>query len=492
MTDRGVICKIFSDHYYLLSKEGDFIRIAGNPPPGTGVGSRIAIPRHRRWPAFVSLAAALALVVLASILAFPGSGVAQDNMLAIQFNPGVELAYDGQFTLTGWRGLNDQGQTVVEAIDLEAGQGIYLALEQVLDYCQEQGLLSPGQTVMVTSGGEAPDEDLLLGALEGRGLELQLFWLFLERKSYNSDDAGPLHNYLRQQDEELALESTEAVLAAARELLPGKAVEHKAAGWFDNPVRQHLVERHRISHNSIQWMQEQGLDAAQIAAVAEQARTEGKSPRQVAELLLAGGEVAELDGACRAILEQVVANEPALEYLGDLFDYSPGRLTSLLARGLSNDDISLLLLLERSTGSDLDQLLAELEEEAGDVPALARKHNVEELDEKQEEVNEKVESIGKNPDREQARELAREYGVPPGQAMGLLADGYNLVELEELLMIVAASDSKIQDVLCLLGQVASMEELFEQLGIELPANQVENIAKRIGSSPSHPGRGRPK
>lgn len=496
MTSRGVICKIYNDHYYLLTQQGDFVRVNGNPPPGCQVGSSIALPRRRRWPAVAGLAAALALAVLAGVLAYPVA-TPQSNLLAVEFNPGLELAYDSQFSLTGWQGLNPQGQQILAAAELKEGQSLYLALEQLLDICQAEGLLNSGQTVLITSGGDEPDADLLLGALEGRGLNLQVLWLPLARQDYHSEDDGPLRNHLKrlaaQQGEELELETGADVAAVASQMLADAVVEHQVPGWFDNPVLQHLVERHRISHESIQWMQQQGLDSAQIAAVAQHARTQGKSPRKLAELLLEDGEIPELDSASQTSLAQVIEGQPALEYLGELFGHSPGRLVSLLARGLSSDDISLLLLLERHTGSDLDQLLRELEGEEEGVGALARKHDLEGLEEEKQAVNEKIQSIGNNPSQEDARQLARRYGVPPGQAMRLLADGYSLAELEEVIQLSVDSGYRLPEVAQLIEEVDAVDQLLAKLGLQPAGRELDNIRQRIRERVPGPppGKGRP-
>ncbi len=468
MSKRGVICKVYADHYFVLTKDGDFVRVAGCPPRGQWLGSEIAVPVTRQWSLIASLAAALALMLIGT-MAWGFWQPGADNLLAMEINPGIELAYDDSYLLTGWRGLNQEGQDFVETLELEKGQNLYAVLAEIIEEIHQQELLTSG-TVLVTSGGLSPDEDLLLGALEGRGADFELVWLALARDDYNSTEEGPLAAYLRRLGDERGespdLSNNQKVAEAARAMLPGGLVSHQARGWFDDPVVQHMVAEFGVSQQAVLRLREQGFADEEIAGMARQAHSRGVALGEVAREHGKGHQVPPLSDADKEGLAAVVERRSVLEYLGEQFGHSPGQLTSLLARGFSTEEISVLLLLEQQSGMALNQLLRELKTLDSIDELVDMYSDAETMRPRKEEMDDKVRSIDNNPQREAAREVAREYGFPPGQAMRLLSEGYTLKEVEEAMVIATAAGLSLQQVAGMLEGLDNIEQLWDELGLD--------------------------
>lgn len=469
MSKKGIICKIHADHYFVLTDQGDFVRVAGFPPRGKWLGSTIVVPKTRQWPLIASLAAALALMVMSAVMIWGSWQPAADNLLALEVNPGVELAYDDGYQLTGWHGLNQEGQQLLDSLSLNKGENLYIALSWIIDRLGEQELLAEG-TLLVTSGGLRPDEDLLLGVLEGRGADFELIWLALDRDDYDSSEESPLANYLRRladdRGETPDLSNHQKVAEAARAMAPGGLVAHQARGWFEDPVVQHLVGEFGISHSAVLWLREQGFEDEEIAGIARQARAQGLSPRELAQYYGQDRDFPSLDEEERDGLAFVVERQSALEYLGEQFGHSPGQLTSLLARGFSTEEISVLLLLEQQSGIMLNQLLRELKT-LDNIDELVQIYSgSENIPPRKDEVEEKIGRIDRSPHREAAREVAREYGFPPGQAMRLLAEGYTLDEVEEVMAIASAAGLPLQQVVDMLSEGASVDDLWKEFDLD--------------------------
>lgn len=291
MSKVGIICKIEQNRYYILTERGDFLVRPGTPPAGRGLGDRVKLRSQTIWLRRAAIAAALVLVVTASLHLGPWPKQV-NNCLALDINPSLEMIYTDDYQLLDWRAFNKEGKEVLEG--LKRPEDLYSACQAVFLRCLELDLAQDEQDIFVTVATGVPlDTDLLLEALEGKGTRARLHVVRLEEIDYSSKSGSPLRNYLNRKTGKAISESAPVAEAARDNLGPELAAILEVMPWHNNPIVQTIVDRHLVNGPLngplVEEMLNLGLVEDQIAELLELAEGDELTPADIFKMLKDSG-----------------------------------------------------------------------------------------------------------------------------------------------------------------------------------------------------------
>lgn len=487
---RGVICKVEKYRYYVLTPQGDFESVSGCPPRGLTLGDEISV-KIASLPMKLLAAAAVFALIFAGSLMVPGRG--KDlYALTIDFNPSLTISYDRALAVQELRAYNPGGQELVDELAPEQGENLYTLLNRLAALALEKGhLQDQGEVFVSTEAGVPLDEDLLLGAFEGRGIGLSLIQVTLAEK-VKDQSVSPLRGWLTKLAKEAGDTGQEAIqVLAAKYLPPSQAVRNSVTSWFEEPLLQYLVGEYRVRGGFINSLLARGFSGEDIELVLALAQVEKVPPGQLVKNLepaKAREVLAEKPGFQQVKDKGQKAREldlekQSLEYLAAEFGYPVGRLTSLLKQVGDADTLSALLVLERQGAGELQHLVKSLQRLGGDLEKLMEEVKAPDPG-KKEEVRQELEKVKENTGRAkkqesiQVDELASQAKSSRSNVVWLLGRGYTRPQCQAILRAAEASGQSVTVVTRHLEKAKTWSEFLHQLGLSrLQEPQLEKLFK---------------
>jgi hypothetical protein len=430
---------------------------------------------------WLSVAAGLVLMVVTSMHFLPYHQGDEDFRLTLDINPSIELSYDDQFYLTGWRSFNQAGTELLGS--LEQPETVYEALALIFRRSVQLGLAAEDHDVFITTAWGTPlDEDRVLGAFEGRGTAVNLHLVHLDKDEYKGDSVSPLRAHLRHKagiapDDQ---ETPVAVLAATH-LAPELVTIIHVAPWHNDPLVQLFIEQYGVNSKTVEQMLDEGLTAEQVAHLLELAQADKLTPADLFKELLGSGLPPGQFLQQHRQSDKVKAPGPIVldwlpEVLAQEFGYSGGQLSSYLRSGITPADLQALLVLETLTGDKLQHLIKKLE--SSDLQTVIAQSGVdmEVFDELLNQLKLLIEDAGIWVDSEDAVALVKEQKVTRAEALSILVRGYNLEEAKEVIGMAKGSFG-LREVLETLESAVEDEEILEQLDKDKKATRVREKLK---------------
>ncbi|MTI95701.1 MAG: hypothetical protein FH749_09495 [Firmicutes bacterium] len=506
MPKTGVICKIEQDCYYILTPQGDFERIPGAPARGAKLGDRVRVSSHS-WRRLVAVAAALALIVTGVLSLHPGrfpSG-SDEYWLALDVNPSIGFKVSETKHVTEIRAYNESGETLLASLEL-AGEELYTALGLILAETVSRGFVA-GDVVLSKDINFDLDIDLLAGALESRELALSLRIVELEHAG--SGESSPLREVLSAvaagYGRELSLDEPGAVAAAAAELLPAAQVV-KTEAWQQDVVAQYLVEKYQVGGELVAEMLE-SFKSEDVALILDYARGQHLSPREVWEEIKGSGKAPaawlETEDVANGDLAVVEDQRQSLDQLASAYQIPAGRLSSLMRKGYSLEELTKLLAMAGRGQDNLTQTIKAYEEadrdplffEYGQVPedeSSENGSNDNSGDEFDSDNSSGRDGDTPSPDPISVDDLMGRFGVNRGEITRLTAKGYQLAEVWEVFLLAERSGQAVRFVTDQLESSVDWRQFIAQLELQPAAvRDIELLPGRIGANKnSNPGRNR--
>lgn len=388
MSKVGVICRIERGRYFVLTESGDFIMRKGTPPTDLALGDRINLssspvdlfgfrdktrrmPARSGWLRGVAVAAVLALAVIASLQLLPLQSGSSSYFLAVDINPSLELEYDQHNQLLAWRAYNQAGKDLLAS--LEKPDDVYTALAAIFTRCVELELVQDEHDVFVTAAAEVPlDNARLQGSFEGHGVAVQLHVVRLNKSEYKKDSGSPLRGYLNRKAGTQLDDSSPVAEAALNNLTEELVSSIEIVSWHSNPIVQAFVEKYLVSGKLVEDMISSNMTDEEIAWVLELAEADQLSPSEIFQTLKASGlppgqflkdynkpeDVQAPDMMAPGWLPEVLALESG---------HSAGQISSYLRKGISSDDLQVILAMENLGEGKLEQLVKRLDSESIEV-----------------------------------------------------------------------------------------------------------------------------
>ncbi|MGI6363299.1 MAG: anti-sigma-I factor RsgI family protein [Bacillota bacterium] len=433
MSKSGVICRIESDRYYILSQQGEIIMRRGRPPAGKDLGSFVPLtpsPR-RKWVAVIAAAAAVAVLATSTLISFPRAEASQYR-LAIDINPSLELVYTEDYLLQEWKAFDPEGTELLAS--LEMPEDVYAAMAAIFAGCIERGLAEDEQAIFVTADSQAPiDNDRLMGAFEGHGIAVRIHVVRLSPKEYKADKQSPLRDYLQRKGgkTELAsipLEELEAELEETIDIAP----------WHDNPIVQALVEKYLVKGSLVEEMLAYDMTGEEIEQLLAAAEAEKCSPSDLFAALRQSGQspgqfLKKHNKPPKSEEPRAAYPDWLPEFLAAEFDHPAGQLSSNLRKGIAADDLMSLLVLEDLGCGKLQKLIKSLKTDS--VDAIADKGGIDAnaFAQRRQWLRELVARGEQHAGKAEVAKLAAAKKVPKGAVLYILARGYSLEQAEEIL-----------------------------------------------------------
>jgi hypothetical protein len=496
---RGVICKVEKHRYYVLTPQGNFESVSGRPPGGLTLGDEVSGKTASLPMKLLAAAAVFALIFAGSMLA-PERGEAL-YALTIDFNPSLTISYDRALAVQKIRAYNPGGQELVDELASKEGENLYTLLNRLADLALEKGLLQDkGEVFISTEAGVPLDGDLLLGAFEGRGIDLSLVQVTLTKR-IKDKSVSPLRGWLTQLAKEAGDEAGQEAIQvlAAKYLPPSQAVRSSVPGWFEEPLLQYLVGEYRVRGGFINSLLARGFSGEDIELVLALAQVQKLPPGQLVKNLepaKAREVLAEKPGFKLVkdrgqMARDLDLERQSLEYLAVEFGYPVGRLTSLLKQVGDTDTLSALLVLERQGAGELQHLVQSLQRLGGNLEKLMAEVKAPGPG-KKEEVRQELEKVKENTGRAkkqesiQVDELASQANSSRSNVVWLLARGYTRPQCQAILRAAEASGHSVTSVTRHLEEAKTWSAFLDQLGLRrLQEPQLEQLFQR-----DKPGKGR--
>lgn len=437
MDKSGVICRIESDRYFILSSKGQVIMRLGRPPAGQDLGSYVALaPASRKWKRVLAIAAALALLAVSSIYTLPRASASQYR-LALDINPSLELVYTENYRLKEWRAFDQAGTELLES--LEKPEDVYAAMEAIFARCIQMGLAQEEQDVFVTAGSQAPiDSDRLMGAFEGHGVVVKLHVVRLDAKEYKAEGKSPLRGYLKRKAG-TELDNAEPVAPAALDTLQEELAETiDIVPWHDNPIVQAFLEKYLVSGSLVEEMLAEGLTSEEIDHLLAVAEKEKITPADLFKALRQSGQSPGQFFKKHKKPDEVKAPQLSKpdwlpEFLAEEFAHPAGQLSSYLRKGVAPDDLLALLALEELGGGKLQKLVRGLETASVEALVSAAGIDAARFKERRQWLQEFTARAEQCAEREEVAELAATAKVSKGRILYILGRGYTLEEASKIL-----------------------------------------------------------
>jgi hypothetical protein len=433
MNKSGVICRIESDRYYILSPQGKIIMRRGSPPAGQYLGSFVApTPSFRhKWVSAVAVAAVLTILVVSTIFSLPRAEASQYR-LALDINPSLELVYTEDYKLTDWKAFDPEGIELLAS--LEMPEDVYTAIDAIFNGCIQRGLAQEEQAIFVTADSRAPiDSGRLMGAFEGHGIEVKIHVVRLSTKEYKADDQSPLKGYIKRKGGKselvsISLDELKAELEETIEISP----------WHDNPIVQAFVEKYLVSGILVEDMLAYEMTSQEIEQLLGTAEAERCTPSDLFKALRQSGQ--SPGQFFKKHNKPPKIEEPPLdfanwlpEFLAAEYDHPAGQLSSYLRKGIDADDLMSLLVLEDLGGGKLQKLVKGLKTDS--VAALVSKAGIDanSLEQGRQRLQELIARGEQYSSKAEVAKLATGNKVPKGEVLYILARGYSLEQAKEIL-----------------------------------------------------------
>ena len=481
----GVICSIEKSKYCLITDGGDFVMKKGSPPAGKGVGDRVDLSSSSRRRMWLSVAAALILMVVSSVHFLPQPTNDGDFRLALDINPSIQLSYDDRFQLTGWKAFNPEGLDLLES--LQRPDSLYEALAAIFERSVYLGLAQDDHDVFITIASDSPlDEDRVLGAFQGRGAAVKLHMVHLDEDDFQDGTASPLKNHLKVKAGIEFDEDSVAALAAVH-LTPDIVTSIEIAPWHNNPLVQLFAERYLVSSSLAEEMLAQGLTGEEVVYLLELGRAGKLTPADIFKELknsgLAPGQfLQQHKHADKVEAAEIIVMDWLSEFLAQEFGYSQGQISSHLRRGIGAEDLQALLVLEALTGEKLQHLVRKLQGSNLESVIIQSGVELDAYDQALAHLDLTIGAAEKWLESDIANRLLDEYNISRAEVLSILSWGYGLDEAREIIEM-AKGPLTIRELLPALESAIGDEKALDEIDKD---NKAPKVREKLKKDP--PGR----